>query len=109
MIKSKSAAKGKRYPAEFRHQIVELVRAGRKVSALAREFGCTVWSIHRWVHQAERDAGVGDGGLTTDERRELTQLRRENLELRMDREILSKAAAWFAQERGTNAKRSSDL
>jgi transposase len=109
MIKSKSAAKGKRYPLEFRHQIVELVRAGRKVSELAHEFGCTVWTINRWVQQAERDVGRGDGGLTTDERRELTQLRRENLQLKMDREILSKAAAWFAQERGTHAKRSSPL
>src|SRR5688572_29915026 len=104
MIKSKSAAKGKRYSPEFRHQMVELVRGGRKVSELSREFGCTVWTINRWVNQADRDAGRGDGGLTSEERRELTQLRRENLKLRMDREILSKAAAWFAQERGTNAK-----
>jgi transposase len=109
MIKSKSATKGKRYPLEFRRQIVALVRAGRNTGELAREFGCTVWTIHRWVHQADRDAGQGDGGLTTAERAELSLLRREVRELRTDREILSKAAAWFAQERGTNAKRSSPL
>jgi transposase len=106
MVKSKTA---KRYPVEFHRQMVELVRAGRKKSDLAREFGCSQWAITRWVQQADRDAGQGDGGLTTHERQELAQLRRENRQLRMDREILSKAAAWFAQERGTNAKRSSDL
>jgi transposase len=106
MVKSKT---GKRYSPEFRRQMVELVHAGRKVSELSREFDCTVWTIMRWVKQADRNDGRGDGGLTTDERRELTQLRRENLQLRMEREILSKAAAWFAQERVPNAKRSSDL
>jgi transposase len=109
MTKSKSVAKGKRYPLEFRQQIVALVHAGRKASELAREFGCTPWTISRWVSQAERDAGAGDGGLTTTEKAELAQLRRENRQLKMDREILSKAAAWFAQERGTSAKRSSPL
>jgi transposase-like protein len=49
-----------RYTAEFRRQVVELVRAGRKPSELSREFGCTAWSIHRWAAQADRDAGHGD-------------------------------------------------
>lgn len=108
MIKSKSR-KGKRYPAEYRRQLVELVHAGRKIGELAREFGCTEWTIHRWVQQADRDAGRGDGGLTTPERQELAQLRRENRQLKIERAILSKAAAWFAQERVPSAKRSLDL
>jgi transposase len=99
---------GVRYTPEFRRQMVELVRAGRKQSELSREFGCTSWSIGRWVAQAERDAGRGDGGLTTAERQELARLRRENRQLKLEREILSKAAAWFAQETAPNSKRSSD-
>ena len=107
MTKSKSP-KANRYPPEFHRQVVQLLRAGRKKSELAREFGCSEWAITRWVKQADRDAGSGDGGLTIAERAEFTRLRRENRQLKMDREILSKAAAWFAQERVPNAKRSSD-
>lgn len=105
MSKSKFA---KRYTPEFCRQMVALVRAGRSPSELSREFGCTSWSINRWVKQAARDAGRGDGGLSTVEREELTRLRRENRQLRLEREILSKAAAWFAQETAVNSKRSSD-
>ena len=89
------------YPPEFRRQMVELVRAGRTPEELAAEFEPTAQSIRNWVAQADRDAGRGDGGLTTAEREELNRLRRENRQLRMEREILSKAAAWFARE--TNA------
>ena len=89
------------YTAEFRRQMVELVRAGRSPEELAREFEPTAQSIKNWVGQAERDGGRGDGGLTTLEREELNRLRRENRQLRLEREILSKAAAWFARE--TNA------
>jgi transposase len=60
------------------------------------------------VAQAERDAGRGDGGLTSAERQELARLRRENRQLKLEREILSKAAGWFAQETAPNSKRSSD-
>jgi transposase len=88
--------------------MVELVRAGRKPGELSREFGPTPWSISLWVKQADRDAGRGDGGLTTNERAELTRLRRDNKRLKMEREILAKAAAWFAQETTPNAKNSSD-
>jgi transposase len=107
MLKSKSKH-SVRYTPEFRQQMVELVRSGRKPSELSRKFGCTSWSIHRWVAQAERDAGHGDGGLTTTEREELGRLRRENRQLKLEREILSKAAAWFAQETVPNSKRSLD-
>jgi transposase len=89
------------YAPEFRRQMVELVQAGRSPEALAREFEPTAQSIRNWVAQAARDAGRGDGGLTTAERQELNHLRRENRQLRLEREILSKAAAWFARE--TNA------
>lgn len=99
---------GVRYTPEFRRQMVQLVHAGRTASELSREFGCTSWSIGRWAAQAERDAGVGDGGMTTAERQELARLRRENRQLKLEREILSKAAAWFAQETAPNSKRSSN-
>ena len=89
------------YPPEYRAQLVELVRAGRSPAELAREFEPTAQAIRNWVAQSERDAGRGDGGVTTPEREELTRLRRENRQLRLEREILSKAAAWFARE--TNA------
>lgn len=105
MAKSKYA---KRYPKEFRRQMVELHRAGRTLSELSRQFGPSQWAISRWVKQAARDDGVGDGGLTSAEREELVRLRRENKRLQMEREILSKAAAWFAQETVPNSKRSSD-
>ena len=89
------------YPPEFRRQMVELVRAGRTPEELAREFEPTAQSIRNWVAQSERKAGRGDGGLTSVQREELTRLRRENRQLRLEREIPSKAAAWFARE--TNA------
>lgn len=98
----------RRYTPEFREQMVELVRLGRKYEDLAEEFGCSSWSIRQWVKQAERDAGRGDGGLTRAEREELTRLRRENRKLKQEREILSKAAAWFATESTATPKRSSD-
>ena len=89
------------YAPEFRRQMVELVNAGRSPEELAREFEPTAQSIRNWVAQSERNAGGGDGSLTTSEREELNRLRRENRQLRIEREILSKAAAWFARE--TNA------
>jgi transposase len=89
------------YPAEFRQQIVELVRAGGKPADLAKEFGPSPVSIRAWVRQADRDDGLREDGLTTDQREELRKLRRENRQLKLDREILVKAAAWFARETGS--------
>lgn len=77
-------------------------------SPIWRTFGCTGWSIRQWVKQADRDSDRGDGGLTSEERQELTRLRRENRQLKLEREILSKAAAWFAKESTATPKRSSD-
>ncbi len=95
------------YPPEFREQLVALVRAGRTPEDLAGEFEPTAQSISNWVAQADRDAGRRTAGLTTAERTELTRLRRENRQLKVERDILSKAAAWFAQETAPNTKRSS--
>jgi transposase len=86
------------YPPEFRRQLVELVRSGRTPEELSREFEPTAQSITNWVKQAERDAGKRGDGPTTAEREELMRLRRENHRLRQERDILSKAAAWFARE-----------
>src|SRR5713101_5170883 len=101
MAKSKTS---KRYTREFRQELVALHRAGRSIPELSREFGPTPWTIALWVKQADRDAGRGDGGLTTSKREELAQLRRENKRLKLEREILAKAAAWLCvQKRWTRS------
>jgi transposase len=86
------------YPPEFRRRMVELVRGGRTPEALSREFEPTAQSIRQWVGQADLDEGKCQDGMTMEEREELVRLRRENRVLREEREILRKAAAWFAQE-----------
>ena len=96
------------YPHEFRARILELARSGRSLSSLAEEFGVTETSIRNWKKQAELDGGVRKDGLTTDEKVELMRLRREVKTLREERDILSKAAAWFAQEVAPTSKRRSD-
>lgn len=98
----------KPYPPEFRRQMVELVRAGRDPEQLSREFEPTAQSIRNWVAQGERDEGQRDDGLTTLEREELRRLRRENRQLREEREILKKAAAWFARESDSIPRKPSD-
>jgi transposase len=95
------------YPPELRQKIVELDRAGRSAASLAREFEPTENTIRNWVAQADRDAGVRSDGLTTDERKELTLLRREVRTLREEREILKEAAAWFAQEAAATPRKPS--
>ena len=89
------------YPPEFRRQMVELVRAGRGPEELAREFEPSAQAIRNWVHQAERGAGRRYDGLTAAEQDELRRLRREVRQLRQERDILAKAAAWFAREAGS--------
>jgi transposase len=89
------------YPPEFRRQMVDLVRAGRDPEDLAKEFEPTAQSIRNWVAVADkrdgRRAEAGDA-LTSVEREELLKLRRENKQLRLERDILSRATAWFARE-----------
>ncbi len=79
------------YPPELRRQMVDLVHAGRSPEQLAQEFEPTAQSIRNWLAQSERNAGRGDGGLTTAEREELNRLRRENRQFRLERGILSNA------------------
>jgi transposase len=94
------------YPPEYRQQILELARAGRSAEELAKEFEPTAQCIRNWIKQDERDRGQRQDGLTSEERAELVCLRRENKQLKLEREILAhrpdaltgKAAAWFARE-----------
>lgn len=85
------------YPAEYRERMVEMVRAGRSPEELAEEFEPCSETIRRWAVQADIDERRREG-VTTDEREELARLRRENKQLKLEREILKKAAAWFARE-----------
>ena len=86
-------------PPELRAEAVRLVRAGgRTPRQLAQDLGCSDETIRNWLKQADRDEGRRTDGLTTAEREELAQLRRENRVLREEREILRKAAAFAASE-----------
>ncbi|HEY2860572.1 MAG TPA: transposase [Terracidiphilus sp.] len=77
------------YAPEFRRQMVELIRAGRTPEQLAKEFEPSAQAIRNWVAQADRDEGRREDGLMTVEREELSRLRRENRQLKLEREILS--------------------
>jgi len=89
------------YPPEFRQQMVDLVRAVRTPEELSREFEPSAQAIRNWARQSDLDEGRRDDGLTSAEQEELRRLRRENRQLREEREILAKAAAWFARETGS--------
>ena len=87
------------YPPEFRAEAVRLVRdGGRQISAAAKDLGVSAESLRHWVKQDALDSGQRKDGLTTEERHELTRLRRENRILREERVMLKKAAAFFATE-----------
>ena len=96
------------YPAEYRAQIIELVRSGRTPEELAREFEPSAQCIRNWARQADRDDGRRADGLTSSERTELARLRREVKRLNEKVEILGKAAAWFARETGSIRSKDSD-
>ena len=93
-------AQRRAFTKEFKAETVRLVRdSGKSVGAVARELDLTETALRDWVRQAEIDAGRGaPGALTTEEREELGRLRRENRTLRMERDILKKATAFFAKE-----------
>jgi len=86
------------FTPEFKAEIVELCQRGdRSIGQIARDFDLGETAVRAWVHQAETDAGERPG-LTTEEKEELTKLRRENRSLREDVEILKRATVFFAKE-----------
>lgn len=89
------------FSAEFKANAVKLCQVGdRSIGQVAEDLDLTEGSLRRWVQQAEVDAGSGPpGALTSEEREELTRLRRENRQLKQDREILKAAATFFAKEK----------
>ena len=89
------------YPAEFRREAVELLRAGRSPRELAESLGVSEQTLRNWRRQDQLDRHERDDGLTSDERAELVRLRRENARLRQERDLLKRAAAFFATESGT--------
>ena len=95
-------AKRKRrsFSSEYKAEVVKLIQDGDKsLGQVVRDLDLTETAVRRWVAQSEVDAGRGDGKLlSTDEREELARLRRENRQLRMEREVLKKATAFFAKE-----------
>jgi transposase len=99
--------KRKRYSVELQAELVRLARGGRTPEALAQEYEPSAAAIRNWVRQAELDEGTRTDGLKTEEREELARLRREIARLKEEREILSKAAAWFAQETEKKSRKSS--
>ena len=93
--------KRRSFTNEFKAETVRLVEGGKRIPEVARDLDLTESALRSWVKQAEVDAGRGKpGALTTTEREELSQLRREVKNLRIEREILKKAAAFFAKENG---------
>ena len=91
----------RKFSPEFKADAVKLVQGGRSISAVAEDLEVSHSTLGRWVQQAEIDAGRGpEGALTSSEKQELSELRREVKKLREEREILKKAAAFFAKENG---------
>jgi transposase len=89
------------YPDEFRREAVGLVRGGREIRDVAESLGVSQQTLRNWVKQTALDRHERDDGLTSDEREELRRLRRENARLKQEREILKRAAAFFAAETET--------
>jgi transposase len=87
------------YPEEFRREAIRLARLGDKPhSRLARDLGISDVTLRNWLKEEKSSRGERPGGLSGDEREELQRLRDENATLRMEREILRKAAVFFARE-----------
>jgi transposase len=96
------------YPPDFRHKVVELARAGRRLDDLASEFELGRQTVRNWVKQADLDAGRRSDGLTSAESAEVARLRKRVRQLETERDILSKAAAWFARETDSIPPKSSN-
>jgi transposase len=99
-MSSMERQKRRKFTPEFKAEAIRLVRqTGKPVAQVARDLGMWRSVLDKWVKQARVDDGRGaPGELTTDEKQELTRLRKENRELRMERELLKKWAAFFAKE-----------
>lgn len=99
MAEEKPKRKRRSFTAEFKAEVVKRVLAGGKSAGqVARDLDLTETAVRHWVKQSQVDSGKGPpGALTTAEKEELAQLRKEVRELREDREILKKAAAFFAK------------
>jgi len=89
------------YPDEFRSEAVQMLRAGRTPRELAESLGVSQQTLRNWRRQDGIDRRERDDGLTTDERDELRRLRRENVRLKQERDLLKRAAAFFAKETET--------
>jgi transposase len=89
------------YPNEFRREAVALVRAGRSIPDVAESLGVSPQSLRNWVKRTQLDLHERDDGLRDQEREELRRLRRENARLKQERDILKRAAAFFARETET--------
>ena len=89
------------YPDDFRREAVELLRGGRTPRQLSKSLGVSEQTLRNWRRQDQVDRHERDDGITTDERDELTRLRRENARLMQERDLLKRAAAFFAAENGT--------
>lgn len=96
------------YPPEFRRKVVELARAGRRLDELAAEFSLAPQTVRNWVKQADLDSGQRTDGATTDMREENARLRKRIKQLEVERDILSKATAWFARETDSIPSKSSN-
>ena len=89
------------YPEQFRREAIELLRAGRSPRELAESLGVSQQTLRNWRRQDEIDRHARDDGISSDERQELARLRRENMRLRQELDLLKRAAAFFATENGT--------
>ncbi len=96
------------YPPEFRRKVVELVRSGRTHRAVAEEFKLSKQTVASWLKQDDLDTGRRSDGLTSAEHEEIVRLRKKVKQLEVEREILSKAAAWFARETDSVPPKSSN-
>jgi transposase len=89
------------YPPQFRRQAIELLRSGTPLKEVAVELGVSEQTLRNWRRQDQRDRHERDDGPTSDERDELRRLRRENARLKQERDLLKRAAAFFAAETET--------
>src|SRR5690625_2226528 len=96
------------YPIEFLQRIIELARSSRSIVEITSEYEGSEQTIRNWIRQADINAGHRHDGLSSEEKQELSRLRKENRRLQQERDILAKAAAWFARETGSIPPKSSN-